>query len=343
MKKYSRVFSYLGQYRGKLVLYFLCTILATLFGVISIAMLSPFFGLIFESAQTPDPAVMRTNVLGSFISDFLEKTIADNGANGKVAGLTAICVLIIFSTILKNIFIYLSNRISVPVRAMIITKLRGDVYDKILRLPIGYFTEKRKGDIISRMTNDIGEIEGSVVGMLDGMIKDPITVIGYLVALVIISPQLSLFLLILLPVTGLLIGRVSRKLKRQSEDAAIKLGEGLSILDETLGGLRVIKAFLAEKLLSTRFHNVNDELYKIRKKMGARRDLASPLTEVFGVMVLSTILYFGGRLVLADQGIEGGELLSYIALFAMVINPAKNISNSSVSYTHLTLPTTERV
>ena len=328
MKKYSRVFSYLGQYRGKLVLYFLCTILATLFGVISIAMLSPFFGLIFESAQTPDPAVMRTNVLGSFISDFLEKTIADNGANGKVAGLTAICVLIIFSTILKNIFIYLSNRISVPVRAMIITKLRGDVYDKILRLPIGYFTEKRKGDIISRMTNDIGEIEGSVVGMLDGMIKDPITVIGYLVALVIISPQLSLFLLILLPVTGLLIGRVSRKLKRQSEDAAIKLGEGLSILDETLGGLRVIKAFLAEKLLSTRFHNVNDELYKIRKKMGARRDLASPLTEVFGVMVLSTILYFGGRLVLADQGIEGGELLSYIALFAMVINPAKNISNS---------------
>ncbi len=328
MKKYSRVFSYLGQYRGKLVLYFVCTILATLFGVISIAMLSPFFGLIFESAQTPDPAVMRTNVLGSFISDFLEKTIADNGANGKVAGLTAICVLIIFSTILKNIFIYLSNRISVPVRAMIITKLRGDVYDKILRLPIGYFTEKRKGDIISRMTNDIGEIEGSVVGMLDGMIKDPITVIGYLVALVIISPQLSLFLLILLPVTGLLIGRVSRKLKRQSEDAAIKLGEGLSILDETLGGLRVIKAFLAEKLLSSRFHDVNDELYKIRKKMGARRDLASPLTEVFGVMVLSTILYFGGRLVLADQGIEGGELLSYIALFAMVINPAKNISNS---------------
>jgi ATP-binding cassette, subfamily B, bacterial MsbA len=328
MKKYSRILSYLGQYRGKLVLYFLCTVLATLFGVISIAMLSPFFGLIFQSAPTPDPAVMRTNVLGSFISDFLERTIADNGANGKVAGLTAICALIIFSTILKNIFIYLSNRISVPVRAMIITKLRADVYDKILRLPIGYFTEKRKGDIISRMTNDIGEIEGSVVGMLDGMIKDPITVIGYLVALVIISPQLSLFLLILLPVTGLLIGRVSRKLKRQSEDAAIKLGESLSILDETLGGLRVIKAFLAEKILSSRFHDVNDELYKIRKKMGARRDLASPLTEVFGVMVLSTILYFGGRLVLADQGIEGGELLSYIALFAMVINPAKNISNS---------------
>ena len=135
--------------------------------------------------------------------------------------------------------------------ALIITQLRGDLYDKILRLPIGYFTEKRKGDIISRMTNDIGEIEGSVVGTFDGMIKDPLTVLGYLIFLVIISPQLSLFLLILLPVTGILIGRVSRKLKRQSQDAAIKLGESLSILDETLGGLRVIKAFLVEKLLST--------------------------------------------------------------------------------------------
>jgi subfamily B ATP-binding cassette protein MsbA len=154
------------------------------------------------------------------------------------------------------------------------------------------------------MTNDIAEIEGSVVGTFDGIIKDPLTVLGYLIFLVIISPQLSLFLLILLPVTGILIGRVSRKLKRQSQDAAIKLGEGLSILDETLGGLRVIKAFLVEKLLSTRFHKVNTELLEIRKRMGARRDLAGPLTEVLGVIVLSTILYFGGRLVLQNQGLE---------------------------------------
>lgn len=325
MKKYSRIFGYLRNHRGKLVLYFLCTVLATLFGVISIGMLSPFFGLIFDTGSTPGTSMVRTNVLGSYISNFLERTIEDGG---KSAGLTAICLLIIISTILKNLFLYLSNRISVPVRAMIITQLRGDLYDKILRLPIGYFTEKRKGDIISRMTNDIAEIEGSVIGTFDGLIKDPITVIGYLVALVVISPKLSLFLLILLPVTGLLIGRVSRKLKRQSQDAAVKLGESLSILDETLGGLRVIKAFLAEKILSTRFHSVNDELFKVRKKMGARRDLASPLTEVLGVMVLSTILYFGGRLVLANEGLEAGELLVYIAAFAMLINPAKNISTA---------------
>jgi ATP-binding cassette, subfamily B, bacterial MsbA len=324
MKKYSRIFGYLRKHTSKLVLYFVCVALATLFGVISIGMLIPFFGLIFDTGAVGTEMV-KTNVLGSYISGLLENIILEGG---KMAGLSAICVFIITATFFKNLFLYLSNRISVPVRSAIITELRGDLYNKILRLPVGYFTEKRKGDIISRMTNDIAEIEGSVVGTFDGMIKDPLTVLGYLIFLVIISPQLSLFLLILLPITGILIGRVSRSLKRQSQDAAIKLGESLSILDETLGGLRVIKAFLVEKLLSSRFHKVNTELFEVRKKMGARRDLASPLTELLGVMVLCIILYFGGRLVLGHSGLEAKELIAYIASFAMLINPAKNISTA---------------
>jgi subfamily B ATP-binding cassette protein MsbA len=326
MKKYSRIFGYLKKHKGKLALYLLCTILATLFGVVSIGMLIPFFGLIFKTGIETGDAI-KSNVMGSYINDTLTEII-NNPEYGKIGGLTAICVFIITATLLKNVFIYLSNRISVPIRSAIITELRGDLYNKILSLPIGYFTEKKKGDIISRMTNDIGEIEGSVVGTLDGMIKDPLTVLGYLGFLVIISPELSLILLILLPVTGILIGRISRKLKRQSHEAAIKLGEGLSILDETLSGLRVIKAFLAEKLLSGRFHAVNDERFTIRKKMGARRDLASPLTEVLGVMVLCAILYIGGRLVLNGNGLAGEELMAYIASFALIINPAKNISTS---------------
>jgi ATP-binding cassette, subfamily B, bacterial MsbA len=327
MQKYSRIFGYLKKYTGKVVLYFICTVLATIFGVISIGMLMPFFNLIFKAGSSPGTAMIQSNALGSFLSNTLQNII---DTQGNLAGLTAICIFIIVSTFLKNMFLYLSNRISVPVRTSIITELRGDLYDKILRLPIGYFTEKRKGDIISRMTNDIGEIENSVVSTFDGLIKDPLTVLGYLIFLVIISPTLSLFLLILLPVTGLIIGRVSRKLKRQSQDAAIKLGESLSILDETLGGLRVIKAFLAEKLLSTRFHTINKQLFEIRNKMGARRDLASPLTEVLGVIVLSAILYIGGRLVLQSnsEGLNGGELMTYIASFAMLINPAKNISTA---------------
>ncbi len=325
MNKYSRIFGYLRQHPGKLALYFVCTILATIFGVISIGMLIPFFGLIFDTGQSTGGDMIKTNVLGSYITDNLINIINERG---KVAGLTAICIFIIVATILKNSFLYLSNRISVPLRSLIITQLRGELYDKILRLPVGYFTEKRKGDLISRMTNDIAEIEGSVVGTFDGIIKDPLTVLGYLIFLVIISPKLSLFLLILLPVTLILIGRISRTLKKQSQEAAIKLGEGLSIMDETLSGLRVIKAFLVEKLLSSRFHKVNTELFRIRKKMGARRDLAAPVSEVLGVIVLSIILYFGGRLVLTGNGLEAKELIAYIASFAMLINPAKNISTS---------------
>ncbi len=290
-------------------------------------MLGPFFSLIFNTGLGSPAGLAKSNAIASSISKILVDII-NNPAYGKMGALIAICIFIIATTLLKNVFIYLSNRISVPVRTAVVTELRGDMYDKLLRLPIGYFTEKKKGDIISRMTNDIGEIETSVVGTLDGMIKDPLTILGYLAYLVYLSPQLSLFLLILLPVTGLIIGRVSRKLKRQSQDAAIKLGEGLSILDETLGGLRVIKAFLAERVLSSRFHAVNSELFKVRKKMGARRDLASPLTELLGVIVLCTILYFGGRLVLTGSGLRGEDLVIYISAFALIINPAKNISTA---------------
>ncbi|RYY52520.1 MAG: ABC transporter ATP-binding protein [Chitinophagaceae bacterium] len=325
MKKYSRIFGYLGKQKGKLGLYLLYTVISTVFGVVSIGMLIPFLSVIFQVEGAPGADIIKSNALGSVLTGYLNRLME---TDGKVAGLTVICLFIIIATLLKNLFLYMSNRISVPLRSTIITELSDDLYDKILRMPVGYFTEKRKGDIISRMTNDIAIIENSVVGTLDGMIKDPLTVLGYLVFLVFLSPYLSLFLLVLLPVTGILIGRVSRKLKKQSHEIAVKSGESLSILDETLGGLRVIKAFLMEPLLSKRFHRINQELFQVRKKMGARRDLASPLTEVLGVMVLSTILYFGGRLVLGGSGLQGGELMAYIASFGIIINPAKNISSS---------------
>jgi subfamily B ATP-binding cassette protein MsbA len=310
-----------------LTLYFVFTLLATLFGVFSIAMLMPFFDLIFKPNQPANEILSNTKLL-SGVNHYLVDIIKSR-PDGRVVALTIICVFLIGATLLKNLFLYLSNLISAPIRSAVVTEMRKDLYNKILELPVGYFTEKRKGDIMSRMTNDIVEIESSIVGTMEGLVKDPITIIGYLISLIIISPVLSLFLLILLPVTGFLIGRISRKLKTQSQDAAVRLGESLSIMDETLSGLRVIKAFMAEKLLSTRFFNVNDDLFRIRKKMNARRDLASPLTELLGVIVLSIILYFGGRLVLAGgNSLTAAGLITYIASFALIINPAKNISTS---------------
>ncbi|MFY7652672.1 MAG: ABC transporter ATP-binding protein, partial [Chitinophagaceae bacterium] len=216
-----------------------------------------------------------------------------------------------------------------PLKMSIVKELRQEVYQKLLQLPIGYFTDQRKGDVMSRMTNDINEIETSVIGTLEGFIKDPLNVIIILATLVWISPALSVFLLILLPVTGFIVGRISRSLKKQSNESAIKLGEALSVLDETLGGLRVIKAFNAEKILSNRFIKTNNELFVVRNKMQLRRDLASPLSEFLGVAILTAILWFGGKLVLNHtSSLDAEGFIMYIGFFTQIINPAKSLSSS---------------
>ncbi len=317
------ILQYLSRYRGKLALYLFFNILSLLFGLISVGMLSPFLDILFNNGGK---AGFQGNAIGGLKAIFAQLA----RSHDKSTLLIVICIVIIVSSILKNLFYYWSSYISSPIRSATITFLRNDVYAKILALPIGYFTERKKGDLISRMTNDIYEIESSVVATLEGLIKDPLTIIGYLAYMIYLSPTLSLFLLILLPLTGFLIGRISRVLKRQSQDAAIRLGESLSVLDETLSGIRIIKGFCAETIMKLKFVRINDSLYHIRNKMNARRDLASPLTETLGTVILTVILYFGGMLVIrnSSQGFSGGDMMAYIAIFGLLINPAKNLSTS---------------
>jgi ATP-binding cassette, subfamily B, bacterial MsbA len=324
MKKFSRIIQYISKYKGLLAVYLIFTLLATLFGLVALGALSPFMDILFKAGAGVQKATVDTKAIGGLTHYVVEIM---NGPYGKTGALVAICLLIVVTTFLKNLFLYWSSYIANPIRSATITFLRNDVYEKILSLPIGYFTERRKGDLISRMTNDIYEIESSVISTLEGLIKDPLTILGYLVYMVWLSPTLSLFLLILLPVTGFIIGRISRSLKRQSKAASEKLGESLSVLDETLGGIRIIKGFGAELLLKNKFFRINDSLYHIRNKMNRRRDLASPLTEVLGVIILSIILYYGGRLVFGG-GLLPNDLIAYIAVFAVLINPAKNLSTS---------------
>jgi ATP-binding cassette, subfamily B, bacterial MsbA len=303
-------------------------ILSLVFGLISVGMLSPFLDVLFNSGK-PGPkggVTLQGNAIGGLKEIFAH--IAQS--HDKSTLLIVICIVIIVSSILKNLFYYWSSYISSPIRSATITFLRNDVYAKILALPIGYFTERKKGDLISRMTNDIYEIESSVVATLEGLIKDPLTIVGYLAYMIYLSPTLSLFLLILLPLTGFLIGRISRVLKRQSQDAAVRLGESLSVLDETLSGIRIIKGFGAELIMKLKFVSINDSLFHIRNKMNFRRDLASPLTETLGTVILTIILYFGGMLVIRNNGhgFSGGDMMAYIAIFGLLINPAKNLSTS---------------
>lgn len=329
MKRFSRILFYLRSQKRNIVLYVLFNLLSILFSLVSLAMLAPFLQMLFGKEKfieaKPGLAFSAESIL-----DYLKFLVAGFiKQHGEVYALGAICVIIIVSIFLKNLFTYLSFRVLAPMRNYVMTKLRSDLYTKILELPIGFFTEQRKGDIISRMSNDANEVEWSVMSTLEGLIRDPLNILIILVSLVYLSPALSLFLLVLLPLTGFIIGRVSRSLKKQSTASQEQLGTLMSILDETLGGLRVIKAFNAEKILRNKFFTTNQTLNHIRNRMNFRRDLASPMSEFLGVLVLSCILWFGGKLVLHHEvGLTPESFITYIVFFTQIINPAKSLSTA---------------
>src|SRR5436305_1853969 len=241
MKKYARVFKYISQYKSEAILYILVIILSIVFSLVSLGMLFPFLEMIFNGDK-PGATGFATASTNSTVV-FIRRMITDSIHKRQKAGtLSLICVFIVISVFLKNLFLYLAYYVLNPLKNKIVNRLRDELYEKILHLPIGYFTEKKKGDVISRMTNDVGEVEASVIGTLEGWVRDPLTIIITLITLLIISVQLTLFVLICIPLVGLVIGRITKSLKKQSQDVAIHYAESVSILDETLSGLRVIKA-----------------------------------------------------------------------------------------------------
>jgi subfamily B ATP-binding cassette protein MsbA len=291
-------------------------------------MLFPFLELIFKGEQSGTSGFVNStdNSTVVYIRNLLVEGIHKYG-KPKVLGI--ICLLIVAAIFLKNVFLYLAYYILNPLKNKIVNRLRSELYEKILHLPIGYFTQKKKGDIISRITNDVAEVEGSVVGTLEGWVRDPLTIIFTLASLLIISVQLTLFVLLCIPIVGFVIGRITRSLKKQSGEVAQYSSESVSVLDETLSGLRVIKAFNSEMLLKSRFFKINDLLLSSKNKIGYRRDMASPVSETLGVMIFCAILYFGGQLVLSERyGLTSSLLITYLGVFYNLINPTKTLSTS---------------
>ena len=328
MKKYSRIFKYLGQYKGQIFLYFLFIILSVVFSIVSLGMLAPFFDLIFKQTEVSGQPKADNPLIESMRQWMIELRDSAGVFSGPLGILGLICIVIIISILLKNLFLYLSFYILNPLKNKVVNSLRLDLFNKILRLPIGYFTERRKGDLISRITNDVNEVEGSVVSTLEGWVRDPLTIIINFAVLFYISPQLTFFIILSIPIIGLVLGRITRSLKKQSNQVAIKHGESVSSLDETLSGLRVIKAFNIENILKTRFFSINTELLNAKNHIGYRRDLASPLSEFMGVAIFCAILWFGGQLVLKKELLEPSVFLAYLALFYNIINPVKTLSTS---------------
>ena len=206
--------------------------------------------------------------------------------------------------------------------------MRNRMFKKILQLPIGYFNDQKKGDIMSRLTNDLGEVETSIVNLLETLFREPVTILLFFIYMIILSPQLTLFLVLFLPVSGLIIGRIGRSLKRQSTKVQEKLGAILSTIDETLGGIRIIKAFNAEKKQLKKFTIQNDELFIIKNRANRKRDSASPVSEVLGVFAIVCVLWFGGRLVLKNSFLDPGDFIAYIVIFSQVIQPLKSLSSA---------------
>jgi subfamily B ATP-binding cassette protein MsbA len=328
MKKISRLLQYLADYKGKIALYFLSNLLSILFSLLSITMLVPVLQVLFKTGDSsPSKLVTKTGALSIIdqASAYFKHIIQQQD---KLDALAIVCVLVVIFTILKNLFLYLALYILNPLRNAVLRRLRNDLFAKTLSLPIGFFSEERKGDLISRMTNDINEVELSIMSVLEVFIREPLTIIVYLAAMFIFSFQLTVILLIFLPVAGLIIGRISKSLRKSSNIAQEQLGGMLGVIDETLVGMRVLKAFNAEKHQHLKFMKLNNTLFQTRNKIAARRELASPMSETMGIIVVSIILWIGGRIVFSGNGFDGASFLGYIGMFTQIINPFKNLSSA---------------
>jgi len=303
-----------------------------LFSVISLGLLSPFLLLIFKKQNVLNNVSQNSSFLTRInpVNQFKEWIGAVvQQPHGDVKALGVICILILTFIILKNIFLYLSIYILTPIRNHIVNDMRTSMFEKILELPIGYFNDQKKGDIMSRLTNDLSDVETSSVNLLESLFREPVTILIFLCYMIVLSPQLTLFLMLLLPIAGFIIGRIGRSLKKQSTMLQEKLAAILSTIEETLSGIRVIKAFNAEQKQFNKFTVENNELLRIKNKAIRKRDSASPVSEVLGVTAIVCVLWYGGRLVLNKTFLDPGDFFTYILIFSQIIQPLKNLSSAS--------------
>ena len=301
MKLYFRILSYIKPYKGYAALNAGFNILFVIFSLFSLTMIAPFLDLLFLKNDADYASRMAKGApdlnfsIGSLIDNFyfsLTQMIVDPN-RGKIYTLVFICILVVVMFFLKNLFRYLALYFIAPIRNNVVRDIRNEIYAKIIVLPLSYYSEERKGDIMSRVTSDVHEIEWSVMKSLEGVFRDPISIISFMITLVIMSPQLTLFVFILLPIAGILIGSLGKSLKKRSIKSKDILGNLISIIEETLSGLRIIKAFNAEKSAKEKFGKTNEEYTKIMIRIYRKTDLSSPMSEFLGTCVMVVVMYFG--------------------------------------------------
>ncbi|HRZ42885.1 MAG TPA: ABC transporter ATP-binding protein [Bacteroidales bacterium] len=332
MKDFLHVFSYLGNYRRLIILHVAYTLAFVIFSVFTFAMVIPFlkitFGMQGIPAEAPAPAFTMAAIeqsIGYYLGGYILQ-------HGRISALVLILGLLLVTSFFRTLFTYLAMRVLAPIRNGVVRDIRNKLFNKILQLPLGYFSEERKGDLITRMSGDVQEIETSVLSALDAILRSPIQMIIYLAVMLFMSWQLTIVALVLLPVAGYFIGLLGRSLRKTSFEAQTRLGTLMSVIEETLGGMRVIKAFVAEERISSFFSDQNESYTRIMNRIYRRRYLAAPLTEFLGMVAIAGIIGFGGVLIIGQSGaITAETFIAYIVIFSQIIPPAKTFTTAQYS------------
>lgn len=337
MNTYLRILSYARPYRRYFPVYVLYTILAIVFGLLNFTLLKPLFDVIFEQVGPGEMDKYLTKPafsfsLAYFMHMFNHYFLQISEIYGKFGTLVYVCIIIVVSVFLSNLFTYLSGVVLAKVRAEVIKKMRLDIFQKTTQMHIGFFSNERKGDLMSKMTNDIQEVENSIVQSLRVVFKEPATIILYFAVLFFMSVKLTLFTILIIPISGAIIGGITRRLRKTAIESQESLGRIVNILDETIGGMRVIKAFGAQSYVTGKFDEETDNYSNVNISMARKNELASPISQFLGVFVVAGILLYGGSLVLGNASdLSASDFITYIIIFTQVLNPAKEISRAASS------------
>jgi len=329
MKRFFILLSYVKPYWFNAILNGIFNILGSIFSLFSLAMVIPFLGILFGTQEPVRESMPLEFSINSIQHNFNYILTQQIDKNGPSSALLLVTIIVILTSLLKNLSIFLANYFMAPIRNGVIQDIRNKLYHKILNLPLSFFTNEKKGDIITRMSSDVQEVEWSIMSSIEMIFRDPVTILIYVLTLFFMSYKLTLFALILLPISGFIIGRVGKNLRKQSNQGQRRIGNIISVVEETLSGIRIIKGFNSEDKMYQRFKNMNHFYTRLMIKLFRRRYLASPLSEFLGTIVLVSLMYFGGSLVLNKQtDLTSQQFIAYLVIFSQIINPAKAFSQA---------------
>jgi subfamily B ATP-binding cassette protein MsbA len=330
MNQFVNILKYAKPYKRYALGHIISNILYALFGALSFVALIPMLDILFEQKDKTQvitkPVYEGIAHLNTFYKDYLSYQVNLYAENDPQKALLYVVGLIIILFLLKNIFGYLANYWMVFLRNGVVRDLRNKVYKKTVELPLSYFSEQKKGDIMSRITNDVTTLQYSMLPVLELIAREPLTIIFTIIMMLIISVKLTLFVFIFIPLSGVIISRIGKSLKRKSDRVQTEQGTILSILEETLTGLRIIKGFNAEEKFDNKFQESSKRSYHFSNKLFNRQNLATPASEFLGILVISILLWYGGQLVLIDKSLDGSSFIAYMGLAYNIMVPAKAIA-----------------